>query len=214
MKGRMRALLHVAEHLLLALAVTALALLLAAPFWLQDTDYPVKCDAMAVLGGDFQRAAYAGELYQQGMARTVYVGRVARWPGEKVLDDNAVPFPRREDLYKALLVRKGVPGDAIEYFGQRLESTVLEAEALAERLKGRTGSLMVVTSPYHALRARMIFSRALPGWDVRVVGAPGERLPAAWWSGRESARAVLMEIPKTVFYLLGGRFAPEQAKTE
>jgi len=52
----------------------------------------------------------------------------------------------------------------------------------------------------------MVFSDALPGWQVRVVGTPSERIATAWWKDQESARIVLLEIPKTIFYMLGGRF--------
>uniref|UniRef100_A0A7C4AGR2 YdcF family protein n=1 Tax=Fundidesulfovibrio putealis TaxID=270496 RepID=A0A7C4AGR2_9BACT len=211
MKPGAGTLFHVMEHLLLAGAVTVLALLLTAGFWLQSTDYPAQSDAMVVLAGNFNRPAYAAELYQLGLAKKIHIARTARLPGEKVLDDNGIEFPRRERLYRAILVKRGIPDDAISFFGENLDSTVAEAEALAGELKGKTGSLMVVTSPYHARRARMLFSRALPGWDVRVVGVPSERLPGAWWSERHSARAVLAELPKTVFYMLGGRFRPVQA---
>lgn len=204
-------LFHVVEHLLLAAAVTALALLLTAGFWLQNTDYPTQSDAMVVLSGNFNRPAYAAELYQLGLAKKIYIARPARLPGEKALDDNGIEFPRREKLYRAILVKRGIPDDAIAFFGEDLDGTVAEAETLAGELKDQTGSLMVVTSPYHARRARMLFSKALPGWDVRVVGVPSERLPGAWWSDRNAARAVLTELPKTIFYMLGGRFGSAQA---
>jgi hypothetical protein len=35
-------------------------------------------------------------------------------------------------------------------------------------------------------------------------------MPAAWWTDQESARIVLLEIPKTIYYLLGGRFRSAQ----
>jgi uncharacterized SAM-binding protein YcdF (DUF218 family) len=201
-----KALFHVLEHLLLAAAVLGVGLLITAGFWLQNGDSPAKSDVMVVLGGNFSRPAYAAELYQLGMARKVYVGRTYRKKGERILDRNMVAYPRQEEVYRALLIKKGVPPEAVEYFGDDLMSTVQEAEALAAELGNGPGSLLVVTSPYHARRAGLVYRKALPGWDVRVVGTPSERLPAAWWTDQESARIVLLEIPKTIFYLLGGRF--------
>lgn len=202
---------HVVEHLLLAAAVVGLALLLTAGHWLQNSDSPEPSDAMVVLCGDFSRAAYAAELYTLGLAKKVYVGRAYRLRGERVLDRNMVAFPRHEEMYRALMRKKGVPAEAIEYYGDELQSTVQEAETLAAQLGPGPGSLLVVTSPYHVRRARMIFKGAMPGWTIRVVGTPGERIPAAWWTEQESARIVLLEIPKTIFYLLGGRFRSSPA---
>lgn len=206
MRTSLKAVVHVGEHLLLAAVVIGVGLLLSAGYWLQTGDPPVRSDAMVVLGGNFNRAAYGAELYQLGMARKVYIGRVARWPSERVLDQNHIAFPRREELYKTILRKKGVPDEAMEYFGDDLLSTAQEAEALAAQLGKEPGSLLVVTSPYHVRRARMIFTDALPGWQIRVVGTPSERIATAWWKNQDSARIVLLEIPKTIFYMLGGRF--------
>lgn len=211
MKPWVKGSFHVAEHLLLAAAVVGIGLLLTAGHWMQNSDSPAPSDAMVVLCGDFGRAAYASELYRLGMARKVYVGRAYRLRGERVLDQNMVSFPRHEEVYRALLRKKGVPAEAIEYYGDELQSTVQEAETLASQLGPGPGSLLVVTSPYHVRRARIIFKDAMPGWDIRVVGPPAERLPAAWWTEQESARIVLLEIPKTLFYLLGGRFRSTSA---
>jgi uncharacterized SAM-binding protein YcdF (DUF218 family) len=206
-----KAVFHVLEHLLLAAAVTGIALLLTAGFWLQNSDAPVASDAMVVLCGDFGRAAYAADLYRLGMARKIYVGRAYRLRGERVLDQNMLSFPRHEEVYRALLRKKGVPADAVEYYGDEILSTAQEAEALAAHLGAGPGSLLVVTSSYHVRRARMIFKDALPGWDVRVVDVPAERMTTAWWSEQESARMVLLELPKTIYYLLGGRFRSASA---
>ncbi|GFK94991.1 hypothetical protein NNJEOMEG_02839 [Fundidesulfovibrio magnetotacticus] len=212
MKPGVKALFHVAEHLLLAGAVIFLGLLVTAGFWLQASDPPATCDALVVLCGNFSRPAYAAELHQLGLAKKVYVGRAYRSRGERLLDESHVPYPRQEETFRALLRKKGVPAEAIEYYGDELLSTAQEAEALAAHLGPGPGSIMVVTSPYHTRRAGMIFRDALPGWDVRVVGAPTERLQPAWWSDQESARMVLLELPKILFYKLGGRFRSGAAR--
>jgi uncharacterized SAM-binding protein YcdF (DUF218 family) len=206
MKPNFKTALHVVEHLLLAAAVVGLGILLTAGHWLQNSDSPAPSDAMVVLCGDFGRAAYAAELYKLGMAKKVYVGRAYRLKSERVLDQNMLSFPRHEEIYKALLRKKGVPAEVIEYYGDELLSTSQEAETLASQLGSKPGSLLVVTSPYHVRRARIIFNAAFPDWEIRVVGTPTEKMPAAWWTDQESARIVLLEIPKTVYYLLGGRF--------
>ena len=206
MKPNFKTAFHVIEHLLLAAAVVGLGILLTAGHWLQNSDSPAPSDAMVVLCGDFGRAAYAAELYKLGMAKKVYVGRAYRLRGERVLDQNMLSFPRHEEVYKALLRKKGVPAEAIEYYGDELLSTSQEAETLAAQMGAKPGSLLVVTSPYHVRRARIVFKDAFPDWEIRVVGTPTEKMPAAWWTDQESARIALLEIPKTIYYLLGGRF--------
>ena len=204
--GFLKAAIHIVEHLLLAAALIGLALLLTAGHWLQNSDSPARAEAMVVLCGDFTRAAYAAELYQLGLAKKVYVGRVYRRKSERMLDQAMIAYPRQEEVYKALLRKKGVPAEAIEYYGDDLLSTAQEAETLAAQLGKGPGSLLVVTSPYHVRRSRIIFKDAFPGWDIRVVGTPSDTMPAAWWTDQEAARTVLLEIPKTLYYLLGGRF--------
>ena len=210
MQPAVRAFFRILEHLLLAAAVLGLGLLLTAGHWLQASDSPAPSEAMVVLGGNFHRPAYAAELFRLGMAGKVYVARVSRWPGERVLDENGIPFPRREEVYRSILVKKGVPAQAVEYFGDDVLSTVQEAETLSRHLAGQLGrpprSLLVVTAPYHVRRTRMVFESLFPGTEIRVVGAPAETIKADWWTDQESSRVVLLEIPKIAHYLLGGRF--------
>jgi len=210
MKPGMRTVFRVMEHLLLAAAVVGAGLLLTAGLWLQSGDFPTQADAMVVLGGNFNRPAYAAQLYQLGMGRKIYVGRPAPWSGEKVLEENGIDFPRRENLYMDILTKKGVPYEAVTLFGEDLDSTMSEAEGLSRLLTGTSGTLMVIAAPYQARRVRVAFAKALPDWSIRVVGDPAERIRTAWWSDRTSAKAVLMEIPKTAFYMLGGRCEPSQ----
>lgn len=194
------------EHVFVLAAVGLTALLLTAGLWLQNPDPPQPSDAMVVLGGNFSRPAYAAELYQMGMAKKVFVGRAYRKKGERILDQYLIAYPREEEIYKAVLRKKGVPAEAVEYYGDELLSTVQEAETLAAQLGPGPGKLLVVTSPYHVRRTRMVFADAFPGWEVRVVATPLDPMPAAWWTEQDSARQVILEIPKTLFYRLGGRF--------
>jgi uncharacterized SAM-binding protein YcdF (DUF218 family) len=206
MKPRTKTSITVLEHLFVLGVVAGVVLLLTAGLWLQSADPPVPSDAMVVLGGNFSRPAYAAELFQMGMAKKVFVGRAYRKKGERILDQYLIAYPREEEIYKAVLRKKGVPAEAVEYYGDELLSTVQEAETLASQLGPGPGKLLVVTSPYHVRRARMVFTDYFPGWDVRVVATPLDPMPTAWWTEQESARQVILEIPKTLFYLVGGRF--------
>ena len=107
---------------------------------------------------------------------------------------------------RQVLLKKGVPAGAIAYLGRDLISTAAEADA-ARQLYGKgTPRLIVVTSPYHLRRARIIFSDVLPAADIRVIATGYEPLPPAWWKDQNSARNVLLELAKIGFYQLGGRY--------
>ena len=69
---------------------------------------------------------------------------------------------------------------------RRAHSTRTEARAIARWACGRgVHRLVVVTSPSHTRRARMILARALgPGVALAVRPAPAAVFPAdRWWAG-------------------------------
>ncbi len=197
---------------LLAILMTGIMALGAiawfAADWLNASDAPVKADRMLILAGEPARFVYGAELYQQGYAAEIFVSKPARLPGYRILDEIGIPFPRSEDVYRAVLVKKGVPDRHIHYLGDSLLSTVEEAKAMHE-LTTRTAwkSLLVVTSPYHVRRVKMTFRDAMPEVSITVVTTPYERFPAKWWTDQDAARNVVLELAKILFYMLGGRFA-------
>ena len=71
---------------------------------------------------------------------------------------------------------------------------------------GHAGTLLVVTSPYHVYRTRLIFSDHLPASRILVVASREEPLPTRWWTDREAATNVALELGKLVFYSLGLSF--------
>lgn len=207
MSFRAPAALKAGEHLLVGLVFAGATLLLTAGYWLQSADSPAPGDVMVTLMGDYERPFRAAELHRLGMAKKIYVGRSYRRAGQRLLDQNMVPYPREEEVYRAALLKMGVPAEDVEFYGHELRSTAQEAETLAARLADRPpGRLLVVTSPAHVFRARKIFSDAFPGWEVRVDAASEQRFPLAWWTDQDAARNVFLELPKIVYYLLGGRF--------
>ena len=174
--------------------------------WLSAGDRPQKADAIVVLGGSFSRAFQAADLYRQGLARKIYVVAPAREDQHRLLDEAGVPFPREEDVARRVLLKQGVPASAIELLGKDLISTAAEAQAARTVFARRTPRLLVVTSPYHMRRARMIFSDALPAADIRMIATSYDPFPQTWWKDQNAARNVLLELAKITFYQLGGRY--------
>ena len=201
--------------LILGLAVLAGAtgalLLLAAPRWLASVDEPGPADAIVVLSGDYRRFYEGAEQYKAGRARRIIGTREIRDPTIQLLEAEGMRFPPHEDIVRTLLTGKGVPGEAIGFVGRDVVSTAHEATALAEAFPSPGIRLLVVTSPYHVRRTRMILSDALPNARLMVIANRFETLPDAWWRDQAAARNIVLELTKTVWYLLGGRFYRLQA---
>jgi uncharacterized SAM-binding protein YcdF (DUF218 family) len=195
--------------LLGALAILALGSAVAVNFladWLSTSDKPDKADAILVLAGDYARPFQAADLYRQGLAERIYISAPLRESQLRLLDDAGVDYPRHEEIMRQVLLKKGVPASAIEFFGKESISTAAEAGAARALFAKGAPRLLVVTSPYHLRRTRIIFADALPGADVRVIATSYDPFPREWWKNQDAARNVLLEIPKIVFYKLGGRF--------
>lgn len=191
---------------LIAAAIGAAAGLNYATDWLGTGDRPQKADAILVLGGSFTRPFQAADLYRQGLARKIYISVPAREDQHRLLDEAGIAFPREEEIVRQVLLKKGVPASAIEYFGKASVSTAAEAQAARVLFAGGAPRLLVVTSPYHLRRTKMIFADALPAADIRVIATSYDPFPQAWWKDQNAARNVLLELAKITFYQLGGRF--------
>jgi uncharacterized SAM-binding protein YcdF (DUF218 family) len=181
-----------------------------AAHWLSNQDQPEKADAILILAGDPSRAFHAADLYASGYADKIYISRPVRLASLRLLDESGVPFPRYEDIDRQVLIRKGVPENAILVLERPSGSTAEEAINTAKLLAGRRARLLLVTSPYHVRRARMVFRDLLPNAELMVVATPYETFPAKWWQSQDAARSVLLEMTKIVFYLAGGKFYVER----
>lgn len=191
-----------------AVGIGSAAVVLAlASSWLLASDSPARADVIVVLAGDVRRARYAADLYREGHAAEVLISRPERERWERMLDDMGISFPLAEELNAEVLRRAGVPGQSIRFFGEHSLSTFDEAQALRKRYDGGTPTLLVVTSPYHVRRAKLVLARVLPSARLLVVATPYEDFPLRWWTSQEAARAVLLETAKFGYFLVGGRFA-------
>jgi len=186
------------------LSALAAAAGLHAAEWLSHPDPLDRADAIVVLGDDPTRAFEAADLYRAGLAPRVLLSRPRRGRRLLYLESQGIGVPWFEDAGRTILRRRGVPEAAIGTFGESLISTVTEARAVAAALPG-AGRLIVVTSPYHVHRARIIFRDILPQVDIRLAGSHYEELPRDWWADQTDAKHVLMECLKLVYYEAGGR---------
>jgi uncharacterized SAM-binding protein YcdF (DUF218 family) len=97
----------------------------AAHLWIVS-DAPAPADVVAVFGGGVEvRPFAAAAYYRDGLVRKILVSNARESPGEQLgvlLTDAAAN--------RAVLLKLGVPSEAIESFGDNLRNTHDEAVAL------------------------------------------------------------------------------------
>ncbi len=160
----------------------------AGESWVVD-EPATQSDALIVLGDDnyaADRAFHAADLYRAGVAPVVVAsGRMLR---------RNVSLA---DIMAHDLESFGVPDAAIVKLGSRALNTreeAMEAARLVERRKWKR--VVVVTSNYHARRARFIYGRVLPsGVSCRVSGARDSEFDVAqWWQTRQGQKLFMTEL--------------------
>ncbi len=181
-------------------------------FWLVPAAEEIRqADVIVVLAGAYERSEYAADLYQEGWAPKIWVSRPAREPRKSKLEKYGFVIPTEEQVHLRVLLYKKVAPENIDYFGARSLSTADEALAMREKIGAHPLRLLIVTSPTHVRRARIIFEDALKGTgtSLQVVATPYERFEPYWWRDQDSARIVILEIAKIIYYAIGGRFTSD-----
>jgi uncharacterized SAM-binding protein YcdF (DUF218 family) len=204
-----RGILQVAGLLtILALLVAIGTFMFLAPL-LQYQDQPERADYIVPLAGDGERLIKAAELYKQGLAPKILLSNEQIRPLSRSQEIAAkIGYPPTDPLkYRLQLLQYfEVPDRDIESFGDGLISTLEEAEALKQFLGSPRGTIILVTSPYQARRAKIIFERMMPNVHWIILWPPEERLSDRWWSNQDSALRAVSEVAKLLYYLAGGAF--------
>jgi uncharacterized SAM-binding protein YcdF (DUF218 family) len=193
---------------ILVLLVTIGTFIFLTPL-LEYQDQPELADYIVPLAGDGERLIKAAELYKQGLAPKILLSNEQIRPLSRSEEIAAkIGYPPTDPLkYRLpLLQHFEVPDRDIELFGHGLSSTVEEAEALKQFLGNPRGTIILVTSPYQARRAKIIFERVIPNVHWIILWPPEERLSDRWWRDKDSALRVVSEVPKLLYYLAGGAF--------
>jgi uncharacterized SAM-binding protein YcdF (DUF218 family) len=173
------AVLYVARHPLMRLA---------GQVWVVD-EPAAPSDALLVLGDDnyaADRAFHAAELYREGVAHVVVAS------GRMLRQNVSVADVMEHDLESF-----GVPAPSIVKLTHRSENTREEAVEAARLIRSRGWRrVVVVTSNYHARRARFIYGRILPSSvTFRVSGARDSEFdPSRWWETRQGQKLFMTEL--------------------
>jgi uncharacterized SAM-binding protein YcdF (DUF218 family) len=185
-------------------------LLIALAVWfpfagvvLIDSEPPAQADAIVVLGGSATgRLPWAEQLRGEGYADLLIVsneqvhthGLETTWLG----------------LHRAGIAAPEIPDASLLVIDDPVAtSTLEEARRSADLLQARgLHSALGVTDAFHSRRAALLFRAifARRGLQVRSVPAPDSFDLAHWWTHPLSARRVLEEWVKLVYYLALGAY--------
>lgn len=145
----------------------------AVPWWLGEplrrVDAPMASDAIVVFAGGVGESGVAGGGYQERVKQAVELYKRGYAP--KMVFSSGYVFAFKEtEVMRALAMTQGVPADAI-ILETRAASTydnVRFTRAIATAHGWRR--ILLVSSPYHMLRATLTWEKVAPG--IEVVAAP------------------------------------------
>ena len=166
---------------------------------LVTSDMNKNADAIVLLsGGGKARNAEAARLFNDGAANTIVLTQTSGRGSVSTLGET-----------RSQLIKEGVPSYQIQTAYGTATSTYDEARQVAKLAKSAGfDSVLVVTDPYHTLRARILFAGELgtEGVKVRVAAVSGHWYqPIKWMFSREGWRVTLTELTKIGGIILGMR---------
>ncbi len=203
--------MRAALGLAVALTVVAIAAVLAAGRFLVVSDpLPSRADAIVILAGSVpDRVLEAADLYHMGAAPRVVVTRERLHRGDAALRARGVRLPEGDELTVTALERLGVPPAAIVRLERRAASTEGESATIARwACSHHLAHLVVVTSRFHARRARLILAQSLgPRVALTLHPTRYDAFSARhWWRNRRDAKFVLAEYERLAHYWLRERW--------
>lgn len=164
--------------------------------WLIREDPLRKATAIAVMSGRMpERALEAARIYQQGYAPRVWLTHSTE-PGA-TLAQLSIHYFSEEEYDKQLLVREGVPENAIEVLEPPIVNTADEIKTIGTALaKQRQGTVILVTSKVHTRRVRALWKRlAAQDGGAIVRGVSDDKFDAGhWWRTTGDTLDVVREV--------------------
>lgn len=191
-RQKRRLVLGVAGVLLLGAAV----FLLGIGRWLVVEDPPEKAQAIIVLSGRMPlRAIEAAKLYREGYAPRIWLTHSAE-PGA-TLSAMGISFVSEDAYNVQVLMREGVPRDAIRVLQPPIVNTADEIAAVSTALEEEKGTrVILVTSKVHTRRVRILWHRLAAGHGQALVRAASDDPfePGRWWRTTSDALDVVREF--------------------
>lgn len=167
---------------------------------------PQEADVIAILanwGETIVRVRGGADLYNKGLAKKIFISRMARMDGLEEIKKQGIAIPEQRDLAIIVLKGLGVPSAALETPAREVTSTMDEAEELRTFIeKMAYKSVLLVTSKYHSRRAYLIFKDALKG-QAKIISVPSgydPYNPEGWWKREKDWKRVILEYQKLLLY--------------
>jgi uncharacterized SAM-binding protein YcdF (DUF218 family) len=175
-------------------------LLRGAAEWWVVSDPVGSADAVVIFGGGLGvRPFAAAEYYKRGLTKKILVSDV-RLDNAELLG----VVPSHTALNRKVLLKLGVPEEAIENLGSGLSNTYQEAVALREwALRTHARSVIVPTQAFSSRRVHWMVTRELSGTGTTAqVPAldDNEDNRSDWWNNDKSIIEFQNEVIKYIYY--------------
>src|SRR5580704_2659405 len=172
----------------------------AANLWIVS-DEPAPADAIAVLGGGLEyRPFAAADYYRRGFAPKILISNIGATPAEQLGVLQSHVRANSEVLQKL-----GVPGAAIEPFGDRLSDTFTEATALHDwAVRNGAHRIIVPTDIFATRRLRWTLHHVFGNDAAILVPAvnPPDYQRDNWWKSERGFIGFQNEVMKYLYYRL------------
>ncbi len=161
--------------------------------WLVRPDPLAPADVIVVLSGTMPaRAEEAARIFRMGYSRKVWITRPVSPANE--LARMGIPYAGEEDYSREVLVREGVPAQAIRILPETIVDTQQEVEEISRDARAEGDSrVMIVTSPQHTRRVKALWRRVVGRNPALIVrSAPQDGFDADhWWRNTRDAFSVV-----------------------
>jgi len=177
----------------------AYVLLRALGRWLVVNDPQERADCILVLGGHAPfRAIEAAALYHQGWAPEIWLTQFPKSREEAVLDAMGIDLPQEFVLNRQILAHEHVPQDRISLLEEPSDDTFNELSHTHRRFRQRYpgGTIVLVTSRFHARRVKVIWRR-IAGTSERAcvrTAQDGSFEPNRWFTDKRDVSQVVHEV--------------------
>ena len=180
------------DCLYLILTYEPLLIWYAHRFRVEDPLAPANAIVM-LLGGPIDRPAKVAELYRQGWAPIILMGRTEPVPVDET------------EINRQALLHQGIPAEVIQILpGAAVKGTHSEALRVRDYVRTHTvRRIIVVTTAYHTARTYWTFRKALrgSGVDIRMAASEDPRWTEANWHATDDGiKEYLLETLKTFYY--------------
>jgi uncharacterized SAM-binding protein YcdF (DUF218 family) len=201
-RRRLRRLVLVAAALA-GVTVAVAAGLPALGHWLVVADPLVPSDLIVVVAGaPPAREVEAAALYQRGLAPLVALSRARE---RNTVARTLARLPHGQSVASGILATLGVPEHAILRLDREVENSVDELAHVADVARTRGfRRIILVSSPPHTRRLRMIWDSLPPGITALIHPTPYETFDASrWWRSRHGVETVVHELGGMLNFTLG-----------